>query len=216
MAIKKSRITKASKAVKGRVSKAAIGAPSGNDGDTSTPSLPSNPIDYTPSTPTSTGPRYEMPKSYGEKFEPVGIPNDNEWHHDEQHVVSEHMLNYGKHPMDVVRYWTQNNGEHLKNAQPYDPQHGDYSGFDFNAPDWTKTSKEYQDAIKHPGYVGDVGQSAPKSTPTKKPKPSGDQHASYSPGSYSAPSSAETIRYMPGSMSAAVGTSRTDRDKYKY
>lgn len=200
---------------KGSTSKASIGAPT--DSTPSTPSPTDETVPSIPTTPTtinnsnsSSGPNWVKPKSYDQGFEPVGIPNDDNWHHDDAHVVSEHMMNYGKHPLDVVRFWMQNDGERLKNAQPYDPQHGDYSGFDYSAPDWTKTNKDYQNAIKHPGYVGDVGQSAPKSTPTKKPKPSGDQHASASAGSYSV----ESIRNVPGSYATGVTNGMTNRDKY--
>jgi len=69
--------------------------------------------------PTSSGPNWIPPVSYGQGFTPVGIPDDDNWHNLGGSVM-EHQLNAGaNHPLDVVRYWAQNNGEHLKNAEPY-------------------------------------------------------------------------------------------------
>lgn len=199
MALKKSTIKK----TKAALSRGTIGAPNtdpppgGNGGgDTSTPP----PLSTPPAT-SGDGKNWVKPKNYDTPFVPEGIPNDDNWHHDDAHIVSEHMMNYGKHPLDVVRFWMQDDGARLKNAQPFDPQHGDYGGF--GAPGNPHPTGP-------PGYVGDVGSSAPTTKTTKKP--SGDQHASTSVGSYSA----ETIRYMPGSAGVSVTNGMTNRDKYKY
>lgn len=193
IAMKKS----SNKKTKGTVSKAAIGAPVE---DTPTPNP--NPNTPPPPSPVSTtsgdGKNWIKPKTGRESFTPYGIADDSNWHHDDAQVVSQIQMNADRSPLEVMHYWMSDDGAALKRAQPYDPQHGDYSGFG---------------APGHPGpdgptgYVNAPGQSTPK---TKTPaKPSGDQHA----GSYSA-GSAEAIRFTPGSFASGVTNGMTNRDKY--
>lgn len=197
----KSTIGAKKKKTKGTVSKAAIGAPA-PDNPTPTPTPDPTPSPSTPSTPTinssGDGKNWVGPKTTRDQFTPEGISDDAEWHHDGKQVVSQIQMNSGKSPLDVMHYWMQNDGAALKRAQPFDPQHGDYSGF--GAPGNPKPDGP-------PGYINAPGQSTPKSSSKKVAKPSGDQHAK---GSYSA----ETIRYTPGSYSSGVTNGMTNRDKY--
>jgi hypothetical protein len=171
---------------KSSVQRATIGAPVGDTPPpTDDPTSPEGPPAPPTHSPFEDDLGYHPPKSSGQPFVPVDIPNDDEWHFDDQHIVAEHMLNYGKNPLDVVKYWTDNDSARLKSAEPYDPQHGDYSGM--GGTNTLLQSDRYQNAIKNPGQI--------------------------SGGSYS-PSDAETIQNLPGSYVAGVVNGMTNRDKY--
>lgn len=51
-------------------------------------------------------------------FTPYGIANDDNWHNLGGNVM-EHQLNSNSNPRDVALFWARNNGEHLRNAEPY-------------------------------------------------------------------------------------------------
>jgi hypothetical protein len=51
-------------------------------------------------------------------FQPYGIANDDNWHNLGGSVM-EHQLNSNVNPRDVALFWARNNGEHLRNAEPY-------------------------------------------------------------------------------------------------
>lgn len=195
---------------KARTSKAAIGAPTGDtpSNPPSTPDLPS-----VPSTPPSTPPsdsggrRYEMPKSYDQDFTPVGIPDDSEWHLD--YPIAQIQVNSkAKHPMDVVRFWTQNDSERLKRAEPYGADGRFTIGpEDMSGPPGLLTSEKYKKAQREgAGYVPPDGMEAPKSTS----KPRNTRNTKETKGSYSV----ETIRNVPGSYATGVTNGMTNRDKY--
>jgi hypothetical protein len=190
---------------KGSLRKGTIGTPLPDSG---TPETPPNTNNTTPPNTNNSGggsggdgKNWVKPKSADIPFEPVGIKNTPEVQLD--YPQAQVMLNYGKHPLEVVRFWAQNDGARMKNAQPFDPQGGDYSGF--GGENTLMDSKRYKDALKSgPGYEGDVG-----ATPKAKPKkPSGDQHASYSPGS----ASIEGVSNSPTSIMNGM----TGKGKVKY
>lgn len=93
-------------------------------------------------------------------FTPVGIQDDDLWHNLGGNVM-EHQLNANVNPRDVALFWMRNNGERLRNAQPYGAG-GEYT-VSYNYPDLeaykkdaAKTSQLPPQAYsgKDAGYVG--------------------------------------------------------------
>lgn len=127
-------------------------------------------------------------------FQPYGIKNDDNWHNLGGSVM-EHQLNSNVNPRDVALFWMRNNGEHLRNAEPYGAN-GEYT-VSYNYPDLEAYKKDAARTSQLPpqayngngsGYVG--GDSGGGS--------SGISAGSYNPGVRSMPS--------PGMMTSPTGS----------